>query len=55
MTKHGHGIFKWPDGRVYDGQWKSGKQHGIGTYIVSQGGEKKVGEWEDGRRLCWKS
>ena len=26
--KDGKGIFTWPDGRKYDGQWSKGKQHG---------------------------
>ena len=26
--KDGHGVFTWPDGRKYDGQWSKGKQHG---------------------------
>jgi len=42
-----------PDGRLYDGQWKEGKQHGMGTYI-SSGGEKRSGEWVDGHRKSWK-
>lgn len=46
------GKFKWSDGRVYDGGWKAGKQHGEGTFI-SQDGETKRGEWKDGKRIKW--
>ena len=24
----GRGVFKWPDGAVYDGEWKDDKKHG---------------------------
>ena len=23
--KHGYGVFIWPDGRKYEGQWQDGK------------------------------
>ncbi|CAE7910443.1 PIP5K9 [Symbiodinium necroappetens] len=38
--------------RQYDGQWKNGKQHGIGIYCTARG-DKRRGEWEEGRRTCW--
>ena len=41
-----------PDGRIYDGEWFNGKQHGIGTYINSQG-DKRDAEWANGKRLGW--
>ena len=28
---HGHGTFKWADGRVHEGAFKDGKAHGHGT------------------------
>lgn len=28
--KHGEGTFTWADGRVYQGQWRAGKQDGAG-------------------------
>ena len=31
---------------------KEGKQHGTGTYVTA-GGEKRQGEWTDGRRVRW--
>ena len=38
------------DGRVFDGQWRNGLQHGKGQYTNAQGKVRK-GVWEDGRRL----
>jgi hypothetical protein len=37
---------------MYDGTWKDGKQHGIGTF-TDQKGEKRRGEWEMGERTRW--
>lgn len=42
--KHGKGIFVWPDGRKYDGDWENGKQHGIG-YYTGKNGEPRKGRW----------
>lgn len=50
--KHGHGKYRWADGRVYDGPWNNGKQHGQGTYILPDA-TKKIGLWEDGKRVKW--
>lgn len=50
--QHGEGVFEWPDGRKYIGQWRKGKQHGRGTYITANG-ERKVGEWNEGKRVRW--
>ena len=38
------------DGRVFDGMWRNGLQHGKGTYTNAQGKVRK-GVWEEGRRL----
>ncbi len=35
---HGKGVFKWPDGRVYEGDYVNDKKHGIGKVT-----------WPDGR------
>jgi hypothetical protein len=45
--KNGWGIFRWPDGRKYDGHWKDGVQHGSGTFTSSSGRVKAV-EFEHG-------
>jgi hypothetical protein len=38
----------FPDGRMYVGQYKDGKEHGKGT-LTSPSGDEYVGEWKDGR------
>lgn len=50
--KDGQGVFNWPDGKKYDGQWKAGKQHGLG-YYTSKSGETRRGRWVDGKRTEW--
>ena len=39
---HGKGIYSWPDGRKYDGDYKEDKKHGIGTYTWADG-KKYIG------------
>lgn len=34
---HGFGIFKWPDGRVYEGEYKDDMKDGIGKMIWPNG------------------
>ncbi len=41
---HGRGIFKWPDGRVYDGDYAHDKKHGFGRVCWPDGREYE-GEW----------
>ena len=36
------GQYKYPDGSFYDGIWKLGKKHGLGTYIYPNG-KKDIG------------
>ena len=45
-------MFYWPDGRKYDGEWKNGKQHGVGVY-TSASGKTKKGQWSEGKRIAW--
>jgi len=52
--KDGQGVFTWPDGRKYDGQWSKGKQHCRAKYTFSDGAVKK-GVWDQGRRVQWDS
>ena len=40
------------DGRIYSGEWREGKQHGVGLYIKANGQQKK-GEWSDGVFVRW--
>ena len=42
----------WPDGSRYIGQWKKGKQHGVGTYI-DDGMKSKIGEYNMGKVIKW--
>lgn len=48
----GYGVYSWADGRRYEGEWKNGKQHGKGKYILLDG-TIKTGIWEDGKRAKW--
>jgi len=50
--KHGFGIYRWADGRVYEGNWFNGKQHGTGKYVL-QDTTVKIGEWVNGKRTHW--
>ena len=45
-------MYSWADGRKYEGEWKLGKQHGKGKYILLDG-TVKMGIWEDGKRAKW--
>ena len=40
----GHGVYKYLDGSVYNGEWREGRRHGHGTYTFSNG-DRYVGEW----------
>ena len=48
--KQGYGVFHWPDGRKYVGDWYNGKQHGNGTYFNAEG-EAREGCWKEGKRV----
>ena len=45
---HGKGIFKWPDGRKYNGSYKDDKKHGYGEFFWPDGRFYK-GYWVDGK------
>lgn len=34
---HGTGIYNWPDGRRYEGDYINDKKHGFGTYTYPDG------------------
>jgi hypothetical protein len=38
---NGFGIFDWPDGRKYEGEYLDDKKHGKGTF-----------RWADNRTYC---
>lgn len=44
----GQGRMTWPNGDVYDGQWKKGVFHGEGTYNFKSAGYIYTGQWEKG-------
>jgi len=45
-------VFTWPDGKKYEGEWKGGKQDGVGQYDDGQG-NVMYGKWESGKRTAW--
>ncbi|OLP98882.1 hypothetical protein AK812_SmicGene18630 [Symbiodinium microadriaticum] len=49
IFRHGQGKFKWTNGRVYEGEWQLGKQHGQGALTVE--GKVTKGEWKSGVRV----
>ena len=30
----GNGIFEWPDGRTYEGEYENDKKHGMGLILT---------------------
>jgi len=44
--------FSRPDGKVYEGEWYKGKQHGKGVFIMEDG-QRREGEWKNGNRIRW--
>lgn len=56
---HGHGVFKYANGNVYDGEWINGKQCGHGVFNFTNG-QVYDGEFKNGVRFgygvyTWKS
>jgi hypothetical protein len=45
----GYGIYFWPDGRKYEGQYCDDKKHGYGVYIWVDG-RMYQGQWHDGKQ-----
>jgi hypothetical protein len=48
--KDGYGKFTWPDGRMYEGEWKEGKIHGQGKFREANG-RVREGIWENGHLM----
>ena len=46
---NGFGVFTWPDGRKYEGNYKNDKQDGYGTFTWSDGKQYK-GPWVNGKQ-----
>ena len=46
---HGSGIYTWPDGRRYEGDYAFDRKHGEGVY-VKRDGTKYSGLWNAGKQ-----
>jgi len=46
---HGVGVYTWPDGKSYSGQYDTDRKHGYGTYILKDG-RKYEGWWMNGKQ-----
>jgi radial spoke head protein 1 len=47
--RHGRGIFHYPDGSKYDGEWNENIREGYGTYTYPNN-DTYVGEWKNHKR-----
>ena len=45
---HGNGIYKWPDGNIYKGEYKNNIREGEGEFIWKDG-RKFKGKFKNGR------
>lgn len=45
---HGHGVYRFADGDIYEGKWVDGQRHGFGRQWYASG-ESYIGEWERDR------
>ena len=45
----GYGVYKWKDGRSYEGEYKQDKKEGMGTYKWSDG-RIYIGKWVNGKQ-----
>ena len=45
----GHGVFTWPDGRRYEGDYKDDKKDGYGIFEWADG-KKYKGYWQNGKQ-----
>jgi hypothetical protein len=64
--KHGHGLYRWPNGRTYVGEWKDNQMDGEGVESWPNGSKyqgqfkanKRHGQgtytWSDGRQYVGK-
>ena len=46
---HGQGLYKWPDGRQYEGNYVDDKKDGYGVYTYPDGRCYK-GQWKNGKQ-----
>lgn len=45
--KDGNGIFKYPSGNYYEGEFKKDAKHGQGTMFWLDENERYIGSWEN--------
>jgi hypothetical protein len=45
----GKGVFTWPDGRKYEGDYKCDKKEGVGIFFWPDG-RKYSGQWKNGKQ-----
>ena len=45
----GFGIFTWPSGNVYEGEWLANRRHGLGKLTDSKGRVRQRGFWQMGK------
>ena len=46
---HGKGTYKWPDGRLYHGEYQNDKKNGFGVYVWVDG-RAYLGNWIQGKQ-----
>merc|ERR1711871_1666983 len=47
--KDGEGVFEYPNGDIYSGEWRFGTKHGRGTFIHAESNARLVGTYVDGK------
>lgn len=45
---HGEGEFRWPDGRLYKGEYKHDLKDGYGEFVIDENTRYKGG-WKNGK------
>jgi hypothetical protein len=46
---HGLGRYVWPDGRIFEGEYKDDQKEGFGIYTFNDG-KMYRGYWKDGKQ-----
>ena len=50
-TREGKGVYTWPSGNKYDGEWRNGKRNGLGIFTWGPeskwAGDRYEGEWRN--------
>lgn len=47
--RKGHGVFKWNNGEIFEGNWENGMKNGHGTWS-SPKGDFYEGHWQNNRQ-----